>query len=258
MDYSTRWEIIGELGEGGQGKVSRVVDRSRFNSEKALGQIRASLLSLASVTEQVTLNRHFESFRNTVVELVRREDPSHHGALKVLHEPQDARDADRTEERIKREIKAMQETSHPNLLKILDADPDGKWFVSQYHPKGTLAKNLEQFKGDFPKALQAFRQLVTGVAELHKKNVVHRDIKPQNVFIDAEDHLVLGDFGLVFFTDDQRTRISDTLENVGSWQWMPGWAFQMRVNDLRPTLRRKRTAFQMRGRFWKKLTKFCL
>jgi serine/threonine protein kinase len=102
----------------------------------------------------------------------------------------------------------MSDILHPNLLKILDADPDAKWFVSQFHPNGTLVENQHQFVGNFSKALRAFRPLVEGVSELHKHGRVHRDIKPQNVFFDAADNLILGDFGLVFFTDADHTRLS--------------------------------------------------
>jgi serine/threonine protein kinase len=64
---------------------------------------------------------------------------------------------------------------------------------------------------------------------------VHRDIKPQNVFLDANDNLVLGDFGLVYFSDAHHTRVSGTLENVGSRDWMPGWAMGMRIDEIKPS-----------------------
>ena len=149
------------------------------------------------------------------------DDPSYHGALKVLHQPEDARNAATAQERIQREIEAMATIVHPNLLTILEADPDAEWFVSQFHPHGTLAENQHRFAGKFVEALRAFRPLVEGVAELHKQGIVHRDIKPQNVFLDAAGRLILGDFGLVFFTDERHTRISGTIENVGSRDWMP-------------------------------------
>jgi len=76
---------------------------------------------------------------------------------------------------------------------------------------------------------------VAGVAELHSKGIIHRDIKPNNVFLSEKDGLVLGDFGLVFFADDKQSRLSATLENVGSRDWMPGWAQGQRIEDIRPT-----------------------
>lgn len=73
------------------------------------------------------------------------------------------------------------------------------------------------------------------VATLHRAGIVHRDIKPGNIFLSARGDLILGDAGFVFFVDEQHTRVSDKLENVGSRDWMPPWAYGMRVDDVRPT-----------------------
>src|SRR6185436_16604940 len=76
--------------------------------------------------------------------------------------------------------------------------------------------------------------LVEGVATLHRSKQVHRDIKPDNIFVASDGRLVLGDFGLVFFEDDGHTRVSDTFENVGSRDWMPLWAQSMRIDEVEP------------------------
>ncbi len=67
---------------------------------------------------------------------------------------------------------------------------------------------------------------------LHKKKWVHRDIKPDNIFISTEKKLILGDFGLIYFKDDQQSRISHTFEKVGTRDWMPPWARGKRVEDV--------------------------
>jgi len=135
---------------------------------------------------------------------------------------------------MKNEIRALQGLNHPNIIRILDANLDRRWFVTEYFPERSLAepKHRNKYKGRLIDALVAFRPLVAGVAALHARKLVHRDIKPQNIFVSPGRGLVLGDFGLVFFADEERTRVSDTLENVGSRDWMPAWAMGMRVEDL--------------------------
>lgn len=231
MDHSKKWRKIETLGEGGQGKVYRV---SKLNVELEKACIN-SLRGLTGISASVKQNRdHFDEFRKSLFELLKLEDTSNQGALKVLHKFEDSREANLAAERIRREIKAMSENLHSNLMKILDADSDSMWYVSQFYENGTLADNRDMFKGDFVKSLKAIRPLVEAVAKLHKKGYVHRDIKPQNVFLNSNNELILGDFGLIYFEDNQRTRISDKYENVGSRDWMPAWAMGMRIDDLKP------------------------
>jgi hypothetical protein len=51
----------------------------------------------------------------------------------------------------------------------------------------------------------------------------------------SDDRLILGDFGLVYFEGQANERLSDTIGNVGSRDWMPGWAMGIRIEDLKPT-----------------------
>jgi len=229
MDYKDRWHIIDELGEGGQGKVSRVYDKDQFDIEDQIPDAILTSIRGFTGTEPAQMKKeHFDALRKALVDLMRMEDPINQSALKELHDHEDAKAL----ARIKEEIEGMSKASHPNLLKILDHDPDSKWFVSQFHPKGTLAKNKDLFTGDFVGSLRAFRHLVEGVSQLHKAGQVHRDIKPENVFLDSNDNLVLGDFGLIFFTDEQHTRISETFEKVGSRDWMAPWAMRAKIDKV--------------------------
>lgn len=230
MDYNERWEKIEKLGEGGQGEVYKVLDKSKFNLDEMLGVIRTGVRGTETAEKQ---REQFGAFRQTILDFSRMEDPVNQGALKVLHLPEVARDAALAEARLKDEMTVMSKISHPNLLEILDADSDFKWFVSQYHTNGSLDKN-PLFKADFAGALKALRPLVEGVAKIHAGGYVHRDIKPHNVFVASDGRLILGDFGLIFYEDDQRTRISRTFENVGSRDWMPLWAQGALVEDIKP------------------------
>lgn len=231
MTHEERWEPIEKIGSGGQGTVSLVRNKSAFHS--SLTKLRASIDLLRSESEEARL-KGYQDFGSVVKEFT-QEPVGYLGALKVLHSPNEARNFDLAEERIKRELQAMKDLTHPNLIELLDEDTDVKWFVTKYYPRSTLTKNSSNFTGNIPKALRAIRPLVEAVAVIHDAGYVHRDIKPDNIFVSDNDQLILGDFGLVFFDDPEHTRISQTYENVGSTDWMPQWATRMRIEDVRPT-----------------------
>ena len=229
MQYKKRWEEIEPIGKGGQGEVIHVVRKVSLN---LLGLSRSIELTLKSNRQR---SEDEEQVRREIAKVVRAENPMNHGALKILHSPNEARNFEDAEERLKRELEAMKQADHPNLLKIEDHNPDEKWFVSKYYPNGTLKDRSDWFAGQVERTLTAIRPVVEGVDTLHKKGLVHRDIKPDNIFVDESEQLVLGDFGLVFFMDGDRTRLSGTFENVGSGAWMPLWATHMRIEEIRPS-----------------------
>jgi len=235
MDYKNKWKIIekGSIGEGGQGKVYRVVKLdSNKHTQKVLTDSLKELTS--SVIYMGRENNGYSNFCEALLEIIKTFDVSNQYALKILHESSQARNPESAHARIKKEIEAMSKNLHPNLIELVDADPDSKWYVSRYYPNGTLDKS-NHFEGNLYKAVASFRPLVEAVAKLHENNYVHRDIKPHNVFINSNNELVLGDFGLVFFEDDSKIRVSQTFENVGSRDWMPPWAQGMRVENIKPT-----------------------
>lgn len=112
------------------------------------------------------------------------------------------------------------------------------------------SKYPHHFQGNMLAALAAFRQLVEGVSQIHDAGLAHRDIKPANVFMSSDNRLVLGDLGMVFFADDQRTRVMETYKNVGSRDWMPGWAMGIRVEDVKPSF----DVFSLGKLFWSMLS----
>ena len=235
MRYDQRWEKLDELGAGGQGTVYRAHPISF--GPLADAHVWEAIVQLAThkTISDDHRARQIKTLQEYLPNIFNRDNPQYQCALKVLHPFEQARDAESANERIRREIDAMSRCSHPNLLKIVDHDREDKWYASKFYVKGSLDKHLELFNGHVEKSLAAFRPLVEAVAYLHQNNMVHRDIKPQNIFVDDDGQLILGDFGLVYFEDDQKTRLSNTFSNVGSRDWMPIWAQGVRVDEISPT-----------------------
>ena len=237
MRFEDHWEVVKQLGEGGQGKVFLARDRRAPATVVARKAVIDAVrdMNRATVPKEGFQEEAFDRFLGAMRGLlIEANDTGNVAAVKVLHAPEDARDPGRARDRIRREMEAMARASHPNLLRVREVDPDGGWFAADYHPSGTLAHCPERFRADLPGALKALRGVIAGVAKLHAEGVVHRDIKPQNIFASATGDLTLGDFGLVFFADG-RTRLSATLESVGSADWMPPWALGARIDEVKPT-----------------------
>ena len=124
---------------------------------------------------------------------------------------------------MKAEIETIRTIAHPSLPPVLDENIDGGWYVTKFFSGGTLASKPDLYQNRVLDSLRALRPVVEAVAKLHQADVVHRDIKPANMFIDQAGRLVLGDCGLAFKRDIS-DRVTETFENVGSRDWMPGWA----------------------------------
>lgn len=231
MNYKERWRKIDRLGEGGQGQVFSALDLKKVQEEV---YVLRQILGASRMANDKEREYRDDTFRLAVLELVKCRDTEYLGALKILHTPNDARDPEKARDRIRNEIDVMSNFQHPGIIKILDKDPNYEWYVSRFCRRGHLAKSSSQFNADLPRALSALRPIIEAVAKLHESGYVHRDIKPENIFLKDSGELALGDFGLIFFDDVNRTRLSATYDNVGSRDWMPGWATGMRVEEIEP------------------------
>jgi len=98
-------------------------------------------------------------------------------------------------DRFQREAHVAAGLQHPNLVSIYDFDAgDRPFLVMEYISGGDLAERVEA--GDVPDAESLARELLSALRHIHAAGVLHRDIKPQNVLIDAAGHARLTDFGI--------------------------------------------------------------
>lgn len=237
MGNIERWERLNRIGGGGQGVVYLVRDRELFDINHIRSVIEETLKSITRTIPGPLeeMERDYSRFLEMISAYTEKDNPAFLAALKELNIPAEARDPELAEKRIQLEIEGIESISHPNVIRIIDSNSDESWFVSKYYRNGVLSEHLDKYRGEVLAALRAFRGLVDGVSAIHDNNMVHRDIKPDNVFIDEKDKLVLGDLGLLFFTDEGRTRISKTFDHVGSRFWMPPWSEGKRIEDIDQT-----------------------
>jgi serine/threonine-protein kinase len=118
-------------------------------------------------------------------------------AAKVLH--REISDQPDQIERFRREARAVAQVSHPNVVAVIDAGEDGgrPYIVFEYCDGETLKERIDRL-GRLPldEAAAYAIEVGRGLQAAHARRLVHRDVKPQNVLIDAEGRAKVTDFGI--------------------------------------------------------------
>jgi len=129
-------------------------------------------------------------------------------AVKVL--PAESLPDDAARRHFRHEALAISRLNHPNIATVYDFDTfDGvDALVMEYVPGSTLASLIAAGPLPVPRALDLATQLARGLDAAHRQNVVHRDLKPNNVRITEDGLLKILDFGLARFVraGSMRTR----------------------------------------------------
>jgi len=123
-------------------------------------------------------------------------------ALKILR-PDFIDDPDRLQ-RLNREARTAAQISHPNVMSIFDVDSavdedsgrDMRYIVMEYISGISLSDYLRTRRPTLPDSLRIAEKIASGLAAAHKLDIVHRDIKTDNIRIDDEGQPRILDFGL--------------------------------------------------------------
>ena len=99
--------------------------------------------------------------------------------------------------RFLREAKAAAGLHHPNICPVYEiGEAESKTFISMAFIEGEpLEAKIERGPLSLKEALDIGRQIADGLEAAHEKGVVHRDIKPTNVMVDAKGHSTIMDSG---------------------------------------------------------------
>ncbi|HVT08596.1 MAG TPA: serine/threonine-protein kinase [Polyangia bacterium] len=131
-------------------------------------------------------------------------------ALKILH-PHNV--ADQTiVARFRREAEACSKLRDTHTVTTYDFDetPDGILYLAMELLRGQSLHQVQKTNGPLgvPRVLKIIDQVAASLAEAHANGIVHRDMKPENVFIETregEDHVKVLDFGIAKVVGDERT-----------------------------------------------------
>src|SRR6266540_2897355 len=104
--------------------------------------------------------------------------------------------------RFEREARAVAALNHPNILAIHDIGEEGGilFAVTELLEGQTLRQWLLGAAPDWKKAAAIGRAVAEGLAAAHAKGIVHRDVKPENLFITRDGRIKVLDFGLAHMT----------------------------------------------------------
>lgn len=138
-------------------------------------------------------------------------------AVKVLRSEYNA--DDEFVKRFNLEANAASQMSHPNIVNMYDVGQDGdmRYIVMEYVRGRTLKDVIRQTGRIKPqRAVQMTLRILAAVDHAHKSHIVHRDIKPQNILVDAEGNIKVADFGIARATNANTQTHSDGDSVLGS------------------------------------------
>lgn len=128
-------------------------------------------------------------------------------------------------ERFRREARSAQKLAHPNIIEIYDQGEteDGTAFIVMELLQGeSLAHVIARGSLAIDRALHVMIQIARGIARAHDLEIIHRDVKPENVFLcrrdDGSDLVKILDFGIARSRQD--TRLTNQGELFGTPQYM--------------------------------------
>jgi eukaryotic-like serine/threonine-protein kinase len=149
------------------------------------------------LSERYRLEAKLGSGGMSTVYLARDETLDRAVAVKVMH--REMSEQEDQLQRFRQEARAVAKLSHPNIVAVIDAGEDGghPYIVFEYVEGETLKQRITRLGAlDVQDAIAYTIEVARGLSIAHSRQMVHRDVKPQNVLIDTEGRAKLTDFGI--------------------------------------------------------------
>src|SRR5262245_59305288 len=146
---------------------------------------------------------------------IRRAADSKHYALKVV--PLDGAEDQKYLDQAQHEFKVAQMLDHPNLIKIYALEQQKDWLfrVKKIHMliEYVNGKTLDQLpRIALPRLVQIFEKIAAGLVHMHRRQVCHGDLKPNNVMLSRTGDVKIIDYGLSWIKGESKNRVQGTPE----------------------------------------------
>jgi serine/threonine-protein kinase len=125
--------------------------------------------------------------------------------------------------RFQREAKAASALQHPNIVQVYDyGQTDGNYFIVMELVEGTDLRRYLRSRGvlDIDRAIIIAHDIALGLGAAHRRAIVHRDVKPQNIMVGKGGTIKLTDFGIAsVYKDINAERLTTTGMTLGTVQY---------------------------------------
>lgn len=144
---------------------------------------------------------------------------------------------DELRQQFQQEATTLARLTHPNLVGVTDFFQERRnvYLVMKYVDGESLAERIRR-EGAVSEAqvLLWAQQLLDAMAYCHGQGVIHRDIKPQNIIVDAAGNAILVDFGLVKLWDPGDPSTRTAVRGLGTPQYAPPEQYEVATGHTEP------------------------
>ncbi len=121
--------------------------------------------------------------------------------------------------RFQREAKAASALKHPNIVQVYDyGQTDGKYYIVMELVEGTNLHSYLHARGllDVDRSVIIAHDVALGLGAAHRRGIVHRDVKPENILVGRDGSIKLTDFGIAWVKEGNAKRLTTTGMTLGT------------------------------------------